>query len=80
MMYNSVMMIIGLAVIPYTSLILYRKTREEYIKNRAAYIHEAMTECDTEERTRFYNDAVQDWRLTNQTPEDSICRIYDKRV
>jgi len=79
-MYKSVIMIIGLAFVPYTSFMLYRKTREEYIKNRANYIHDIMSNIDTDEREQFYNDAIQDWKLTNQTPEDSICRTYDNRV
>lgn len=79
-MYNSVIIMIGLTLVPYTSLMLYRKTREEFIKNRAVYIHDKMMNIDAKEREQFYNDAIQDWKLTNQTPEDSICRTYDNRV
>lgn len=62
---------------PFASMRLYRKTREEYIRNKAVRIHSKMMDIDQQERTIFYNKAIDDWRLTNQSPNESICRAYD---
>ena len=71
--------IILTATLPYVSLYLYRITREEYTKYRSSIIHDKMMSTHTSEHTRktFYDQSIQDWKLTNQSPEQSICRTYD---
>jgi hypothetical protein len=73
--------IILTATLPYVSLYLYRITCEEYTKYRASCIHNDMMSNETPifVREDFYKKSIQDWKLTNEYPEKSICRTYDNQ-
>lgn len=71
----------GFVCIPWFSLYVFNQTRLQYIQFRANRIHNKMMgtdqEIDPTERDQFYKQSIQDWKLTNQSPETSICRVYD---